>query len=151
MVKIADVLYSLLQEFNKICPNIKNVLDDSMENTDPMFLHYINLILNKKLNTFHKQVILDVHTVYIQKKIGDMTSTLEHNLEIYDKLQGFLSNGKLTVLDRVVNFDFETKDVDKLLGFTITFKFLDNIINPCWDESQARELMEKIYINREEI
>ena len=139
MVKIMDVLYALMIEFEKLT-QVKNVLEQNEDDNPPYFYHYISIILNDRLNKHLQNITINVQTVYIGTDDNEMISTLEENLLIFDKLRGFLIKGRLNVQGLRTSFKYDVKKVDDLLAFTITFNFIDEIEG----SFEIGEIMEQI-------
>lgn len=145
-MKILDVLYALVFEFNNCDNSIKNTFEQSENIKPPFFLHSVSFISDTRHNFFAKKVRLDIHTVYIGTSENNMISSLEHNLEIREKLLAFLDLYTLKVKDRFFHFDYKLMDIDGLLGINITLQFMDNIVDTKWSEEQKRELIQIVNI-----
>lgn len=149
MVKICDIMYALAFEFDKLCPDVRSLLDDEEMDGSDIFYHYINISTHTRKNFFSKTVVVDIQTIYSANIEDKSLSRQEKNYRTYDELQQFLSNGDLKVKNRTLGFKHSTKNVDGMLGIAITFTYMDDVICPEWNKEQARELMKQIYVTKE--
>ena len=142
-MKIKDILDEFMTRLHQLCPDIFNVLIQIENEKDICFYHEVSFIKNKIRNFFTQDITLIIQTVLLDYSKSDLISSTEKNLEIYDKLQVFLTGKQLRVQDKYIAFKCDMNMSDGLMTFITTFKFIDQSINLDWDQSQKRDIMQK--------
>ncbi len=146
-----EILYALIYEFNKTCPNVKNTLEQKESIAPPFFLHNISFCKDTQKSFFIKKTLINVSTIYIAKDENGGLSKLEHNLSIRKELLKFLDTYTLKVGNRFLHFNYEFKDLNGILGITISFEIIESIKNAEWAEEQKREIITQINFNNKEM
>lgn len=99
-----------------------------------------------------KDVVIDLQIIYFgESDQYTGLASLEDKLNAMAALKGFLGQFNLTVKDRNLKFSYSFSEADGELVVNIQFKFKDGVVNLAYDEEQAREMIERIYINEKEV
>lgn len=152
MVDILDIFYSLVREFKSYVPTAKHYIGSLPENfKSPYFLYRLVFNSDTKSSYFTKDVVVDIQVVYFDSKEIYPTSKLEAHLKAMSLLKGFLSQFNVDVKDRNLKFDCSFGTADEQLTIDMQFKFKDGLVNIKYDEEQAREMIERIFINEKEV
>lgn len=152
VVDILDVFYALIAEFKNVLPKVKHSIGGIPENfSRPRFLYTLVFNGDNRSSCFTKDTVLDLQIIYfgLTDKYGEVD--FEDNLKTMNQLKQFLSQFNLNVKDRNLKFDYSFGEADEQLTINMHFKFKDGLVNLKYDEEQAREMIERIFMNEEEV
>lgn len=153
VVDLIDVFYALIKEFKKCLPGAKHYLGSVPEGIKRPSLLYL-LVFNgdTRVSMLTKDVVIDLQIIYFgESDQYTGLASLEDKLNAMAALKGFLGQFNLTVKDRNLKFSYSFSEADGELVVNIQFKFKDGVVNLAYDEEQAREMIERIYINEKEV
>ena len=148
LVKLLDVVYSLVDRIDACIPNSKHYVGKLPEGfSAPCFVYTIVFNKNERASKHTKDAILDFQIVYLHTTNAYNECDYEDKLRIADQLKSFLDIYVLPVRARRLLFDYALTEVDAELAIDITFRFKDHgvVDETCYD------MMGHLYINREEV
>lgn len=152
MVNILDILYSLVGEIRKCVPKSKHYIGNLTEGfKTPSFLYLLVFNKDTRSSKFVKDTVLDLQIIYFGTNDKYSKTNLEEKLKVMHQLKQFLSTFNLQVKDRNLKFSYSFNDADDQLALNIQFNFKDGLVDTKFDEEQAREMIERIFINEKEV
>lgn len=152
MVKTKDILDAVIMEIDQCVPGAEVYLGRIEDDyNSPAFLYIIVYDGGERRGKFTQDVTVDLQVIYFGKTDGYKNAEFDDKMQIAENLKSFLNRFKLYVGDRVLKFDYEMKDADGKLTVFLTFEFSDGVSDPEFDEEQAREKAEEIYLNEERV
>lgn len=151
MLSILDVFYALIKEIKKCIPDSKQYLGSIPENFEsPSFLYLLAFDGENQVSYFTKDVTLDIQVIYFGPKDSYGVIDFEEKIKTMDRLKVFLSQFNLQVKERNIKFNYSFGEADNQLTIDIKFKFKDGLVNPSYNEEQAREMIKQINIRDKE-
>lgn len=152
MIDVLNVIHTLVKEIKICTPTYKHYLGKLPEDyKPPCYIYFLVYNGDSQSSCFVKDVTLDLQIIYFGKNDKYGTEDFEDKLNTMQKLKGFLSKFNLNVADRNLKFNYNFGETDEHLTINIQFKFKDGVINTKYDEEQARQMIENIYINDKEL
>lgn len=152
MVDLLDVFYSIVGEIRKCVPKSKHYMGNLTEGfKTPSFLYLLVFNNDSRVSKFVKETSLDVQIIYFGTNDKYGKTSLEEKLKVMQQLKQFLSTFNLQVKDRNLKFSYSFNEADEQLVLNMQFKFKDGLVDPKFDENQAREMIERIFINEKEV
>lgn len=152
MVDILDILYSLVGEIRKCVPKSKHYIGNLTEGfKTPSFLYLLVFNKDTRCSNFVKDTVLDLQIIYFGTNDKYSKTDLAEKLKVMHQLKQFLSTFNLRVKDRNLKFSYSFNDADDQLALNIQFNFKDGLVDTKFDEEQAREMIERIFINEKEV
>ena len=151
MVKLADIICSIVDKINEIMPESTHELGE-YTGTKDTFCYYLVFAKSRRITKHIKDVIVDIQIIYHANDINYIGQTsLKERLDVQDKLESFLSQFILPVGNRVLKFDYDTGEADGELMINMNFRFFDDLVDLTYDEEQTREMIQNIKIKNEVI
>lgn len=152
MVKTIDIMDALIQEFHRCVPEAEYHQGGITQGyRSPAFLFLLIYDGGERSGKFTKDTMIDLQCIYFGKTDEDGKQDFTEKMDILDRLKEFLNRYELTVGDRVLKFAYETKDADERLAIFLKFRFKDGVMDPTYEEEQAREKAGKLSINAERV
>ncbi|WP_198524928.1 phage tail terminator family protein [Niameybacter massiliensis] len=151
LVNVLDVIYAIIKKIREQVPQSEHYFNLPEDYSPPCFLYRMVFNSDTRKTKYTKDVKLDLQIIYFGDKDLYGISDYEEKLKVMEQLRGFLSCFFIQVGDRYLNFEYSFGEADGQLTTNMLFKFKDGLIDIKYDEEQAREMMQKIYINKEEI
>lgn len=152
MVNILDILYSLVSEIRKCVPKSKHYIGNLTEGfKTPSFLYLLVFNKDTRCSKFVKDTVVDIQIIYFGTNDKYSKTDLEEKLKVMHQLKQFLSTFHLQVKDRNLKFSYSFNDADDQLALNMQFNFKDGLVDTQFDEEQAREMIERIFINEKEV
>lgn len=152
MVNILDILYSLVGEIRKCVPKSKHYIGNLTEGFKaPSFLYLLVFNKDTRGSKFVKDTVVDLQIIYFGTNDKYSKTDLEEKLKVMHQLKQFLSTFNLQVKDRNLKFSYSFNDADDQLALNMQFNFKDGLVDTKFDEEQAREMIERIFINEKEV
>ncbi|MDU6360287.1 MAG: hypothetical protein E6590_09985 [Clostridiales bacterium] len=147
MISILDVIYAAIKKFKVCVPDSKHYFNLPEDYNTPSFLY--NIVFNKasRKTKYVKDVSLDLQIILFSNKDELGKEDYEGKIQIAEQLRSFLDTFILQVGDRYLKFDYSFGEADEQLTINMNFKFKDGVINL----EESYELMQHLYINREEV
>lgn len=152
MVSVLDVFYSLVREIKKCVPGSSHYIGNLTEGFKaPSFLYLLVFNKDTRRSKFVKDTVVDIQIIYFGTNDKYGKTELEEKLKVIHQLKRFLSTFQLQVEDRNLKFSYNFSDADEQLALNIQFNFDDCLVDTKFDEEQAREMIERIFINKGEL
>lgn len=152
MVNILDIFYSLIKEIKKCVPGTKHYIGNLTEGfKTPSFLYLIVFNKDVRVSKFLKDTTLDIQIIYFGTDDKYSKPNLEEKLMVMHQLKQFLSTFNLQVKDRNLKFSYSFNEADGQLALNMQFSFKDGLVDTNFDEEQARDMIERIFINEKEV
>lgn len=152
MVNILEVFYSLIKEIKRCVPEAKHYIGNLTEGfKTPSFLYLLVFNKDTRGSKFVKDTVVDLQIIYFGTNDKYSKTDLEEKLKVMHQLKQFLSTFNLQVKDRNLKFSYNFNDADDQLALNMQFNFKDGLVDTQFDEEQAREVMERIFINEKEV
>ncbi len=147
LISILDVIYAAIKKFKVCVPDSKHYFNLPEDYNTPSFLY--NIVFNKasRKTKYVKDVSLDLQIILFSNKDELGKEDYEGKIQIAEQLRSFLDTFILQVGDRYLKFDYSFGEADEQLTINMNFKFKDGVINL----EESYELMQHLYINREEV
>ena len=152
MIKVIDVINALKTEFKKCVPDSNHCYGKIPETyKSPTFAYFLVYNSDLRSSYFRKDTTLDLQIVYFGTNDAYGVPDYEEKLQVMDKLKVFLNTFNLWVGDRNLKFEYNFSEADEQLAINIKFKFKDDIINTEFDNDQAMDIAEVVYMNDKEV
>lgn len=110
----------------------------------PAFLYLPIYSGEKKLNLHTSRKTLELQIIFFGRTDGAGKEDFMHRLEVLERIDGFMQNFSLEVMDRVLHFEAETKEADEQLAMYLRFEFLDEAVG---SEAEVVETAEHVAVN----
>ncbi|HAR73071.1 MAG TPA: hypothetical protein DCR77_06645 [Flavobacteriaceae bacterium] len=147
MVKVIDILHSIIKQINEQMPKSKHELGEYTGENDT-FCYYLPFVKSKQNTKFTKETLIDIQIIYHGNINYVGQTSLKEKLDTKEKLEYFLSQFILKVDDRTLSFDYDIGETDGELMINISFRYLDDVIDLEYNESQLREKIKNINFER---
>ncbi len=128
-------------------PKSKHELGEYTGENDT-FCYYLPFVKSKQNTKFTKETLIDIQIIYHGNINYVGQTSLKEKLDTKEKLEYFLSQFILKVDDRTLSFDYDIGETDGELMINISFRYLDDVIDLEYNESQLREKIKNINFER---